>query len=68
MTTLLQVQSSSLRVHEQLEYPEVGILSKVLLQDVNCQSTLFCLAAGTDISEYTATPLEFGVRSQAVTP
>ncbi|MGF1602947.1 MAG: cupin domain-containing protein [Thermosynechococcaceae cyanobacterium] len=54
MTTLLQMKSSALQIHDQLEYPESGVLSKVLLQDKNCQYTLFCLAAGTEIAEHTA--------------
>jgi quercetin dioxygenase-like cupin family protein len=52
--TLLEMRSSSLRIPEQLEYPNAGILSKVLLQDENCQYTLFCLAAGTEIGEHTS--------------
>ncbi len=38
-----------------IEYPEQGILSKVILKDENCQYTLFCLAQGTDIEEHTST-------------
>lgn len=38
-----------------IEYPSAGVLSKVLLQDKNCQYTLFCLAADTEISEHTST-------------
>lgn len=40
---------------ERIEYPADGVLSKVLLKDNNCQYTLFCLAAGTEISEHTST-------------
>jgi nitric oxide dioxygenase len=39
---------------ELIEYPQDGVLSKVLLKDDNCQYTLFCLAAETDISEHTS--------------
>lgn len=42
-------------LRERIEYPADGVLSKVLLKDNNCQHTLFCLAAGTDISEHTST-------------
>ncbi len=52
--TVLEMKSSSVNFAAQIEYPEAGILSKVLLKDNNCQYTLFCLAAGTDISEHTA--------------
>ncbi len=42
-------------LRERIEYSADGVLSKVLLKDNNCQYTLFCLAAGTDISEHTST-------------
>lgn len=54
-TTVLSMQPTALQIHDLLEYPQTGILSKVLLQDQQCQYTLFCLAAGTEISEHTAT-------------
>ena len=38
-----------------IEYPETGILSKVLLKDNNSQYSLFCLAAGTEIAQHTST-------------
>jgi quercetin dioxygenase-like cupin family protein len=44
-----------LQLREQIEYPAGGVLSKVLLKDNNCQYSLFCLAAGTEISEHTST-------------
>lgn len=53
-TTLLAIAPSQLQLHDVIEYPEAGILSKVLLQDSSCQYTLFCLAANTAISEHTA--------------
>jgi hypothetical protein len=53
--TVWQMQSSMIQLRDQIEYPEAGILSKVLLKDNCCQYTLFCLAAGTEISEHTAT-------------
>jgi quercetin dioxygenase-like cupin family protein len=42
-------------LRERIEYPADGVLSKVLLKDNNCQHTLFCLAAGTNISQHTST-------------
>lgn len=48
-------KSTILQLHDQIEYPHAGILSKVLLKYHACQQTLFCLAAGTDISEHTST-------------
>ena len=55
MTTLLTMGCSSLQIRDAIEYPEKGVLSKALLQDSCCKYTLFCLAAGTEISEHTAT-------------
>lgn len=40
---------------EQIEYPQSGVFSKVILKDHACQYTLFCLAANTEISEHTST-------------
>jgi quercetin dioxygenase-like cupin family protein len=48
-------QSLVIAFQDQIEYPQAGVLSKVLLKDNNCQYTLFCLAAGTEISEHTST-------------
>jgi quercetin dioxygenase-like cupin family protein len=48
-------QSFSLNFQDRIEYPQEGILSKVPLKDQNCQYTLFCLAAETEISEHTST-------------
>lgn len=53
-TTLLKMQTSALQIYEQLEYPAAGLRKKVLLKDNNCQYTLMCLAAGTDIAEHSA--------------
>jgi nitric oxide dioxygenase len=38
-----------------IEYPNSGILSKILLKDNNNQCSLLCLAAGTEINEHTST-------------
>lgn len=53
-TTAATVPGTALQLQQQIEYPEAGILSKVLFKDQNCQYTLFCLAAGTEISEHTS--------------
>jgi quercetin dioxygenase-like cupin family protein len=42
-------------LRERIEYSTGGVFSKVLLKDNNCQYTLFCLAADTNISEHTST-------------
>ena len=52
--TILTNSSSVTRLQEQIEYPHVGVLSKVLVKAPYCQYTLFCLAAGTDISKHTS--------------
>lgn len=54
MVSITEVKAFSLRFQDQIEYPQNGVLSKVLLKDKNCQYTLFCLAAGTEISEHTS--------------
>lgn len=48
-------QSFNFNFQDKIEYPQEGILSKVLLKDKNCQYTLFCLAENTEISEHTST-------------
>lgn len=56
MTTTTTANSSfSFQLQERIEYPADGVLSKAILKDSNCQHTLFCLAAGTEISEHTST-------------
>jgi quercetin dioxygenase-like cupin family protein len=52
---ILPLQSTSTRLQEHIEYPQSGILSKVLLKAQTSEFTLFCLAAGTEISEHTST-------------
>ncbi|BAQ60751.1 hypothetical protein GM3708_1157 [Geminocystis sp. NIES-3708] len=52
--SILSIESSFIQIRDYIEYPSLGILSKVLLKDCNCQYTLFCLAEGTKISEHTA--------------
>ncbi|MEG4577233.1 cupin domain-containing protein [Microcoleus sp. N3A4] len=51
--TLLQLQSSAIQLRDAIEYP-AGVLNKILFKDNNCQYSLFCLAAGTEISEHTS--------------
>ncbi|RMF88121.1 MAG: cupin domain-containing protein [Nitrospinota bacterium] len=38
-----------------MEFPEGGILSRILVKTQSADYTLFCLAQGTEISEHTAT-------------
>jgi len=57
MTSILTEKNNCLTVFlpEIIQYPEKGILSKVLFKDENCQYSLFCLAKGTAIEEHTST-------------
>ncbi|MCW6052461.1 cupin domain-containing protein [Lyngbya sp. CCAP 1446/10] len=50
--TILPLQSSSIQLRDTIEYPATGVLTKILVKDNNCQHTLLCLAAGSDISEH----------------
>ncbi len=52
--TLLSQQSPVVQLQDHFEYPEAGVLSKLLFKDEVCQVTLFCLASGTEIAEHTA--------------
>lgn len=40
---------------EFIEYPKEGVLSKVLAKTDKNNVTLFCMAAGTEMSEHTST-------------
>jgi len=42
-----------------IEYPSMGILSKVIEKNQKMNITLFCMAAGTDISSHTSTKQGF---------
>jgi len=42
-----------------IEYPKQGILSKKILKNEKIDCTLFCMAAGTEISEHTSTKQGF---------
>lgn len=55
MTTSLKAATLVTQLHDKIEYPESGVLSRVLIKENACQYTLFCLAAGTEISEHTST-------------
>ncbi|WP_035992223.1 cupin domain-containing protein [Leptolyngbya sp. KIOST-1] len=52
---LITPTSTTLQLHEHLEFPTSGVLNKVIWKDKTCQYSLFCLAAGTEISEHTST-------------
>ncbi|MEM9152355.1 MAG: cupin domain-containing protein [Cyanobacteria bacterium P01_F01_bin.3] len=56
MTSLLiSPQTPFLQLQDHINYPDSGILSKVLWKNELCRYSLFCLAADTEISEHTST-------------
>lgn len=55
MNTTTSNNSFNTTFQDLIEYPQSGILSKVLFKDNNSQYSLFCLAAGTEIDEHTST-------------
>jgi nitric oxide dioxygenase len=42
-------------LYQRIEYPKNGVLSKVIIKSDNLDSTLFCMASRTEISEHTST-------------
>ncbi len=42
-----------------IEYPKTGILSKIVVEDKKNNVTLFCMAAGSSMSEHTSTKCGF---------
>jgi quercetin dioxygenase-like cupin family protein len=42
-----------------IEYPKKGVLSKEIFKDSKNNITLFCMAAGTEMSEHTTTKTAF---------
>ena len=52
---LLSSKLPSIQLKDHIEYPDAGILSKILWKNDDCQYSLFCLAAATEISEHTST-------------
>jgi len=42
-------------INEMIEYPQEGILSKDIVKSDKLDITLFCMAAGKEISEHTST-------------
>jgi len=47
------------QINELIEYPSEGVLSKVIDKTDKLNITLFCMTAGTDISEHTSTKQGF---------
>jgi quercetin dioxygenase-like cupin family protein len=54
-TSLISSQTLSIQLKDHIDFSESGVLSKVLWKSELCQYSLFCLAAGTEISEHTST-------------
>lgn len=56
MTDIIHPDASAvINFRDYIQYTEGGIVSRVVLKDDNCQYTLFCLGAATEISEHTST-------------
>lgn len=53
--SLLSPEVTFIQLTDHIEYPQAGVLSKILMKDTTCQCSLFCLSADTEISEHTAT-------------
>lgn len=54
MAEIINVNSSTtINFADHIQYSEKGIFSQVLLKDADCQYTLLCLRAGTEIAEHT---------------
>jgi quercetin dioxygenase-like cupin family protein len=52
---LITPSTPTLQLHDHLDFPDSGVVNKVIWKDATCQYSLFCLAAGTEISEHTST-------------
>lgn len=46
-------------IRDLIEYPKQGVLSKEIFKKDKLDSTLFCMVAGTEISEHTSTKRGF---------
>jgi nitric oxide dioxygenase len=45
----------NINFNDMIEYPKEGILSKEILKNSSADVTLFCMAAGEEMSEHTST-------------
>ncbi|MEL6319162.1 MAG: cupin domain-containing protein [Cyanobacteria bacterium J06626_14] len=53
-TPLISPEATFTQLHDHIEYPQSGVLSKIIVKDTVCQYSLFCMAADTEISEHTS--------------
>lgn len=54
-TSLISSTTAFIQLKSHVDYPESGVLSRVIWKNDICQYSLFCLAANTEISEHTST-------------
>jgi quercetin dioxygenase-like cupin family protein len=54
-THLITPDIDFIQLKDHIDYSRSGILSKVIWKNEQCQYSLFCLAAKTEISEHTST-------------
>lgn len=70
MTSILTENNNCLTTFlpDVIQYPDQGILTKLLFKDSNCQYSLFSLAKGTEIDEHTSTrnALVFVIEGQGI--
>ena len=45
----------NISINQLVEYPKQGVISKQILKNEKQDTTLFCMAAGTEIDEHTST-------------
>ena len=55
MSNDIMPPQSPFNIRKLISYSEGGITSKVILKSERMNVTLFCMAAGTDLSEHTST-------------
>lgn len=53
------VKNMNEKINELIEYSKKGILSKDIVKNDKLNTTLFCMAKGTEISEHTSTKQGF---------
>lgn len=54
-----EMDKKFLNLRELIEYPDGGVLSKVIVKNSKSNITLFCMSEKTDISEHTTTKQGF---------
>ena len=53
--SLISADTAFIQLTDHIDYPESGVLSKIIWKSEQSQCSLFCLAAQTEISDHTST-------------